>query len=149
MFESWEGTHNVLCAQVLRDLAKFATLELVFDRSRGVDARVDAALDDLRPRVQNSIDHPEDGALHFRRQLDRLMRAIQAACLVREDNEAMAELHIRRHLITGYEPEADSDYAALLDRVLSEEGGALDLREGTRRSSGTLDRHDHRLSLGS
>ena len=23
MFESWEGTHNVLCAQVLRDCVRF------------------------------------------------------------------------------------------------------------------------------
>ena len=34
VFESWEGTHNVLCAQVARDLERFGTLELVLDRSR-------------------------------------------------------------------------------------------------------------------
>ena len=76
------------------------------------------------------------------------MRAIQAACLVREGNEVVADLHIRRHLTPGYEPEADPEYAALLDRVLSEEGGAFDLGEWARDAFRPLDRHDHRLSLG-
>ena len=47
VFESWEGTHNVLCAQVARDLERFGTLDLVLARSRGVDPRIDAALDSL------------------------------------------------------------------------------------------------------
>ena len=51
VFESWEGTHNVLCAQVARDLERFGTLELVLARSRGVDPRIDAALDSLRERM--------------------------------------------------------------------------------------------------
>ena len=54
VFESWEGTHNVLCAQVARDLERFGTLELVLARSRGVDPRIDAALDSLRERMAGS-----------------------------------------------------------------------------------------------
>ena len=52
VFESWEGTHNVLCAQVARDLERFGTLELVLDRSQGVDPRIDATLDSLRERMR-------------------------------------------------------------------------------------------------
>ncbi len=33
VFESWEGTHNVLCAQALRDLSKLDAVDLVLARS--------------------------------------------------------------------------------------------------------------------
>jgi alkylation response protein AidB-like acyl-CoA dehydrogenase len=132
VFESWEGTHNVLCAQVLRDLERFGSLELVLERSQGVDARIDATLEVLRPRLQRSLDEPRSGALHFRRQLDRLVRTIQAACLVREGNEAVAELHLLRHLTPGYDPEVDPDYSGLLGRVLDEEAAFEGIALGRR-----------------
>ena len=108
VFESWEGTHNVLCAQVARDLERFGTLELVLARSQGVDPRIDATLDSLRERLR------QPDPLHVRRQLDRLVRAIQAASLVRA-GAATAELHIRRHLVPGYDPERDPDYLDLIE----------------------------------
>jgi alkylation response protein AidB-like acyl-CoA dehydrogenase len=108
VFESWEGTHNVLCAQVARDLERFGTLDLVLDRSRGVDERIDVALDSLTRRM-HSLD-----ALHFRRQLDELVRAVQAAALLRAGART-AELHIRRHLVVGYDPERDPDYLDLIE----------------------------------
>jgi acyl-CoA dehydrogenase len=111
VFESWEGTHNVLCAQVARDLERFGSLELVLERSRGADPRVDTVLDSLAERM------PSYDPLHFRRQLDELMRAVQGACLVRADAPT-AELHIRRHLVAGYDPERDPDYVALLDGLV-------------------------------
>jgi alkylation response protein AidB-like acyl-CoA dehydrogenase len=108
VFESWEGTHNVLCAQVARDLERFGSLELVLARSQGADPRIDAALDSLRERLSR----PD--ALHVRRQLDMLVRAVQAASLVRA-GAPTAELHIRRHLVPGYEPERDPDYLDLIE----------------------------------
>ncbi len=113
VFESWEGTHNVLCAQVARDLERFGTLELVLERSRGVEPRVDAALDSLAERMA-AYD-----PLHLRRQLDAFVRAVQAACLVRADAPT-AELHVRRHLVPGYDPERDPEYANLLDALVEE-----------------------------
>ena len=118
VFESWEGTHNVLCAQVARDLERFGTLELVLDRSRGADPRIDAALDSLRERLAN----PDQ--LHVRRQLDTLVRAVQGAALVRA-GAATAELHIRRHLVPGYDPERDPEYAELLDELVTPEAAAV------------------------
>ena len=50
--------------------------------------------------------------LHFRRQLDTLVRAVQAATLVRS-GAPTAELHIRRHLVPGYDPERDPEYLDL------------------------------------
>jgi acyl-CoA dehydrogenase len=113
VFESWEGTHNVLCAQVGRDLERFGTLELVLERSRGVESRIDAALDSLAERMATYE------PLYFRRQLDTLVRSVQAAALVRAD-AATAELHIRRNLVPGYDPERDPAYERLLDELADE-----------------------------
>jgi acyl-CoA dehydrogenase len=113
VFESWEGTHNVLCAQVARDLERFGTLDLVLERSRVADPRVDAALDGLRERMTTY------DPLHFRRQLDTLVRAVQGAVLVRAEAPT-AELHIRRHLLPGFDPERDPEYLDMIWGLISE-----------------------------
>jgi acyl-CoA dehydrogenase len=127
VFESWEGTHNVLCAQVLRDLGRLDPVDLVLARVRGVlpDAEgaeaVEQALRELEPRLRRSISSEAFGALHFRRQLDTLVRALQAGCLLADGHEPAAALHVRRHLVPGYDPERDAEYPALLDRVLADD----------------------------
>ncbi len=128
VFESWEGTHNVLCEQVLRDLVRLDALELVLERVRsrlpegdGDEALVAEALDELAPRLRRSL---AQGSPHFRRQLELLVRALQAACLLAEREAAAAALHIRRHLLSGYDPEADATYAELVDEVLGAELGS-------------------------
>jgi acyl-CoA dehydrogenase len=110
VFESWEGTHNVLCAQVLRDLARFDAVELAIERAGGSH--------ELAGRIRRSVAEPEWGALHFRRQLDELVRSAQVKAL-REAEPASAELIERRHLDAGWEPEADSGYRDLIDRVIA------------------------------
>jgi acyl-CoA dehydrogenase len=109
VFESWEGTHNVLCAQVLRDLARFDALDLALERA--------GASDELAARVRRSVAEPEWGALHFRRQLDELVRWLQVKAL-RETEPASAALIERRHLVHGWDPESDADYPDLIERVL-------------------------------
>ena len=127
VFESWEGTHNVLCAQVLRDLARLDAVDLALERVRGVlpDANdsevVDAALRELEPRLRRSVSDEAFGALHFRRQLDTLVRALQGACLLADGHEPAAALHARRHLVPSYDAERDKDYPELLDRVLGDD----------------------------
>jgi hypothetical protein len=124
VFESWEGTHNVLCAQVLRDLERFDAVDLVLERVRDVFAHdtIEACLRNLEPRLRRSVSDESFGALHFRRQLDTLVRALQTAGLLADGHEAAAELHARRHLRTGYDPERDPDYPELLERVLGSDG---------------------------
>ena len=73
VFESWEGTHNVLCAQVLRDLARLDAVDLVVERS-GASA-------ELAARLRRSVADPAFGALHGRRQLDQLVRSLQVKAL--------------------------------------------------------------------
>src|SRR5664280_2777882 len=118
VFERWEGTHNVLCEQVLRDLVRLDALDLVLERVRrclpagdGDAATVAEALDKLAPRLRRSL---AGGSLHFRRQLDLLVRALQAACLLADGDAPAAALHVRRYLVSGYDPEADADYAELV-----------------------------------
>jgi acyl-CoA dehydrogenase len=129
VFESWEGTHNILCDQVLRDLGRLDALDLVLERVRrrlppgdGEAAAVAEALDELAPRLRRSL---AEGPLHFRRQLNLLVRALQAGCLLADGEAAAAALHVRRHLVSGYDPEADTNYAELVDEVVG-----TDLKSG-------------------
>jgi hypothetical protein len=122
VLESWEGTHNVLCDQVLRDLARFDALELVLERAAGQlpaggdgdSQAVERALEELAPRMRGSL---AGEPMHFRRQLDTLVRALQAGCLLARGDRAAAALHIRRHLVPGYDPESDRGYEELVEQV--------------------------------
>ncbi len=115
VFESWEGTHNVLCEQVLRDLLRLDAVDLVLERIGDVD------VGDLGDRLRRSIADPERGSLHFRRQLETLVRAVQAASLRRLGENTAAEFHFRRHLTPGYEAERDAAYPQLVDAVLGDD----------------------------
>jgi alkylation response protein AidB-like acyl-CoA dehydrogenase len=117
VFESWEGTHNVLCAQALRDLARLDAVDLVAERIG--DPR------DLAERLRRSLRDPAFGALHFRRQLDDVVRALQVSALRRAGAGAAAELVRRRHLVAGYDRERDPEYPELIDEVVGD-----DLRAG-------------------
>jgi acyl-CoA dehydrogenase len=124
VFESWEGTHNVLCAQVLRDLARFDAVELVLDRIPRTDEVVASTLDELGPGLRRSIGNGDFGALHIRRQLDRLVRCLQVGLLASgsaPQARAAAALLARRHLVRGWDPEADPAYPRLIDEVLGED----------------------------
>jgi acyl-CoA dehydrogenase len=110
VFESWEGTHNILCAQALRDLERFDAVDLAVQRA--------GASKDLSARLRRSIAEPEFGELHFRRQLAELVRSLQVRAL-RDSDPNAAGLIERRHLVRGWDPEADPDYAKLIDRVLA------------------------------
>jgi alkylation response protein AidB-like acyl-CoA dehydrogenase len=110
VFESWEGTHNVLVAQVLRDLAKLGAVDLVVRRAQAPTG--------LGARLRRSLAEPEWGALHGRRQLDELVRWLQLAELRTGGEDAAADLIERRHLEPGYDPEADAAWADVIDRTL-------------------------------
>ena len=112
VFESWEGTHNVLCAQVLRDLERLDAVDVVLARSETAP--------ELGARLRRSIEEPEFGALHVRRQLEQLVRSLQVARL-RGSQQQAAELLARRHLTPGWDPETDAGYRELIDGVLGDD----------------------------
>jgi alkylation response protein AidB-like acyl-CoA dehydrogenase len=137
VFESWEGTHNVLCEQVRRDIARLGILDPVLEllrarlaRSSGVATTVMTALDALGPALREAADHPH-GSLPFRRLLGRLTRAIQATCLLTGADhdptpgtatakEAVAELFVHRHLVPAYDPTRDGNYPGRIEAALAE-----------------------------
>lgn len=139
VYEQWEGTHNVLTAQVLRDMGRLGLAGTVIDRTatllKGiadpelgeVAGRAETALETLAGGVSRSLEDPEHGAMHFRSQLERLLRAHQVALLlsaaeaadgISDELGAAAELLTNTHLDAEYTPEQDPVYEALVDRVI-------------------------------
>jgi alkylation response protein AidB-like acyl-CoA dehydrogenase len=141
VYEQWEGTHNVLTAQVLRDLGRLGLGGIVIDRTavllKGIGeddlglvaGRVLAALENLAGGITRSLEETAFGALHFRSQLERLLRTHQVALLLdasagEEDSGLAAELAAAATLITGkyidsdYRPEDDPGHLETVDRLL-------------------------------
>ncbi len=126
VYESWEGTHNVLAAQVMSDLRRLDLLgpaaDLVRDAAAGtpvaaqVAAQMAPALEGLA-RCREDADH---AAWHGRDHLDRLGRCAQAALLARADRPASAAWLLAS--LTGEDPGRDEALAARVDAVLAEAG---------------------------
>jgi alkylation response protein AidB-like acyl-CoA dehydrogenase len=144
VYEQWEGTHNVLTAQVLRDLGRLGLAGVVIDQTavllKGigdddlalVGGRAEAALEDLAGGISRSLEDAEFGSLHFRTQLERLLRTHQVALLLDaaagEENRAVAaELTAAATLLTGqyldpgYRPEDDPRHPRTVDRLLGDD----------------------------
>ncbi|MHB8219781.1 MAG: acyl-CoA dehydrogenase family protein [Acidimicrobiales bacterium] len=145
VYESWEGTHNVLCAQVARDATRLGLLSPLFDWARaelanggeaaGADGvAVAASLDALEPELVDSLSQGAAGAAGFRRRLVRLTRTVQACCLLSEAagasasgdeptgaKRAVASLFVRQHLVPGYDPEADTQWRDLVSGALGDD----------------------------
>ncbi len=94
VYESWEGTHNVLCAQVRRDCAKMKVLSpveqwlrdelnLVSARWNEERSRIHAILDGLMSSLTKTVADAQVTDATFRHQLSGLVRAIQSTCLLR------------------------------------------------------------------
>jgi alkylation response protein AidB-like acyl-CoA dehydrogenase len=140
VYEQWEGTHNVLTAQVLRDIGRLGLAGTVVDRTatilKGIAEpdlgrvadRAQTVLEDLAGHVAQCLEDIEYGALHFRSLLERMLRVHQVALLLRaaeesaggvgEELAAAAELLIGRYLEADYRPETDLRFAALIESVL-------------------------------
>jgi acyl-CoA dehydrogenase len=130
VYESWEGTHNVLCAQVQRDCERLGLLDDVADwieeELRPVDheqvSAVRFALAALLPRFRSAVEAGESGAGELRRLIDRFAQVIQAATLLREaktgvgEKSAVAELFVTTHLLEG---PTNSVKRSLVDAVLA------------------------------
>jgi len=115
VYESWEGTHNVLCAQVQRDCSRFGLLDEVAEwigeelsHVAFADAQiVGEVLVELRPRFEEALLEGEDGGARLRRLVDRFANVVQATTLLREaaeggdEKRAVASLFIATHLGDG------------------------------------------------
>jgi alkylation response protein AidB-like acyl-CoA dehydrogenase len=131
VFESWEGTHNVLCAQVARDaqrmdllnpVVRWAEREIAASQgSSSLGQVVLEAVGEAGEALSKWAAEGLEGAGGFRRSLERMVLGIQGACLLHEmdgDADALVELFIKRYLVPGYDPDRDSSWLDLVDAVL-------------------------------
>ena len=119
VFESWEGTHNVLCAQVLRDLTRLDAVDLVLERARAIGDGLGHVQERLEYGLVRAVAEPEWGTAQGRRQVTTLVRLVQCLALMRDGEEAAAELIGRSRLTRGWVPEADAGYERAVEDVLA------------------------------
>ena len=143
VLESWEGTHNVLCVQVVRDIERYGLHEAFITAMRAeLDTVTDASLADSCAIVQAAINRMSDilgkiqqqgqqfAQTHARRLVDLAGRIAQGALLL---SEAQWELDqqfatykpdvaiyfINQHLKVGYDPLDDADYNQRLEHLMT------------------------------
>jgi len=113
VYENWEGTHNVLRAQVLRDCARLGVHQGFFDvlaRRLGEDAIAEdrAHMDRILGMAS------AEAELHFRRLAHRMAIHLMRAAMAPVDALADASVLVGRHL--GSLP-IDGDYIDRLNRL--------------------------------
>lgn len=129
--EAWEGGHNVLCAQVLRDARRMDLIDGLF---RWLDRHLDGLPDALAEQRQAWVDLLERAdADAFVRDLVDDLRGPLAAALLRRDADpdvplaTVAADHIEAITRRGHQPSRDPGFAprvARLSRVSAHEPGA-------------------------
>ena len=115
VYENWEGTHNVLRAQILRDCARLGVHRGFFDVLADILGPQTIAGDRAEMDAILALDLTDDLApLRFRRLASRMaLRMMQAAM---SPLSALAD----HRMLLGREldpPELDADYLALIDRL--------------------------------
>jgi acyl-CoA dehydrogenase len=142
--ESWEGPHNTLMAQMLRDAARAKMHDALLGHTQNALLAVQrgdlsktrdralAALEGTRGRLATLLrgDLTEAG-FHIRGLMTRAARLTQVALLLDDAQHAAdapdwdwlgasAELVLNRHVVPGWEPMDDPGHPALIGRVLGE-----------------------------
>jgi alkylation response protein AidB-like acyl-CoA dehydrogenase len=140
VYEQWEGTHNVLTAQVFRDLGRLDLTGSVLDRTGallkgianpdlgGTAGRALTAFEETAAEIRRCVDEPQHGALHGRAQLERLIATHQVGLLLDAADaggDLSAELAAAARLLTGrslertYRPEDDTGFAASIEALIA------------------------------
>jgi len=118
----WEGSGNVMCLDVLRAMNREPESATAFmgelEQARGLDKRVDAAIDTLKSMLKDS----GNLELRARRLVEHMARTLQGALLVRYGNAAVAEAYCASRLAGDHGDEYGTlpphvDFEAILDRA--------------------------------
>lgn len=140
--ESWEGPHNTLMAQVLRDAKRSKMHDALLGHARDVLLGISehellpirdgalTALEEVGEGFRTLLGgDPRYAALHARTVVGRMARIFQVALLLGDTEEstderlgwlpAAAQFLLDREARVGFEPLKDPGYPALVDRVLS------------------------------
>jgi alkylation response protein AidB-like acyl-CoA dehydrogenase len=143
VLESWEGTHNVLCVQVLRDIARYNVHEaFIATMQEQLASATHPDLQDCVAIVQAAIERlwnilgqmAQKGEIfaqaHARRMVDLAAYIAQAALLLAEAQWELdhnlptfkpdvVRYFVNRHLQPGYDPLGDDDYLERLERLMT------------------------------
>ena len=126
VYESWEGTHNVLCAQVRRDCERLALLDHVTPWILGELESLDgdeagivrSVVTDLDARFTAATGDGDAGAYRVRRLVERYAHVIQAASLLSEAavgdgvKRAAASMFVASHFGTALDEGSSPDLVA-------------------------------------
>lgn len=136
VFESWEGTHNVLALQILRDIQKYELFAPFADYVRHALSQLQRLPELVAPlrasleRLENLLVKLAKGgeryaSAHARRLMEQIGLLAQAALLAQEAEWELAQgldtlkpdllrYFINKHLRPDYDPIDDPDYLARL-----------------------------------
>ena len=120
VYESWEGTHNVLAAQVLNDLRRLPLLEAASARLGALVGEVEglaAGLEDALAGLERCRSDDEFAAWHLRGYLDRLGLVAEVAYLGEAGGRASAA-HLYAINAPGYDAGNDDGLARRVAAVL-------------------------------
>ena len=120
VYESWEGTHNVLAAQVLNDLRRLPLLEAASARLGALVGGVEGlatGLEDALAGLERCRSDDEFAAWHLRGYLDRLGLVAEAAYLA-EVGEVAGAQHLYAINAPGYDAGRDDGLARRVAAVL-------------------------------
>jgi len=116
VFESWEGTHNVLAAQVLNDLGRMPLLAALrnFVAGHAGESHFTRELfDPVFADVERCVRDAEYAAWHFRERLEALAILLEALLC-----EPAAAAHLVASIGPRIEQIGDQDLAARVDSLL-------------------------------
>ena len=131
VYESWEGSHNVLVAQVVNDLRRLPILEAVGGWLHGVVGEVGdvglsgqlaTGLDRALASVRRCAEDPVAGAWHAREVVDRIGVLAEAALLAAAGDHALARHLLEGRVLPGTWPGDDPGVAERVEAVLDAMG---------------------------
>lgn len=144
VFESWEGSHNVLCLQVMRDMRKYQLHEYLFTYLEQLLTEITAhSLYDQRLELTRYLDDTRELAktllaadalfrqAHIRRVVDKMAVLVQAVCLLSEagwelsqaqesEKPLLLDFFLNRYLHSQYDPLQDPDYSSRLHQIIAQ-----------------------------
>jgi acyl-CoA dehydrogenase len=131
VFESWEGTHNVLVAQVLTDLRRLPILDVMSERlvrcldnapDQALAAPVRIQLDRALGEALACVTDRSFGAWHFRGILDQIGVLAETAYLLEAGVDWAATHLVLDKATPGYRPQEDRSFGERVDAVLASMG---------------------------
>lgn len=140
VLESWEGTHNVLCLQMWRDMEKYQLHTPFLVHIEAMVSTIQApSLSDMCEEIREELGRVREtigtllrdksGQAHARRMADILIVVSQTAYLLHEvdweirngetsPKRDLLTIYMNQHLRHTYDPIKDYDYATRLERIV-------------------------------